>query len=132
MFSLLYYYPIVIFQSAHDIGGSIYQAKQFVFPGRGAAHFDVGDQDMDVPPRQLPQCVEDAPEAPPALMGFHLFVVIRIEQAENDDGAAGCRGKEAWQLCGNRRLCLECGERARHVCPLQERLGGEAEVCGDS
>ena len=109
----------VLFQAEYSVCRLMNQVKERFFPGRSIDRFRIRDQDMDVCCRQLPQRPHDPPQAFPAFRRFHLFIVIGVEQSENNHERAGRVVEKTGEFFGDRRLRLKRRERPCHVRPPQ-------------
>ena len=121
----------VLFQAEDDVGRMMNQVKELFFPGRNVARFHIRNQDVDVCRRQVPERAHDPLQALQAFPRFHLFIVIGVQQPENNHERAGGAGEKTGKLYRDGGFHLECRKRPRQVRPLQQRLRRKPEQRGD-
>ncbi len=121
----------VLFQAEDDVCRMMNQVKELFFPGRNIACFRVRNQDVDVCRRQVPERAHDPLQALQAFPRFYLFVVIGVQQPENNHERAGSAAEKTGKLYRDGGLHLKCRKRSRQVRPLQNRLRRKREECGD-
>ena len=66
------------------------QRKQHFFSLRCIGNLHVGNEHVNIFCRHLTQYMQNPLETPAALEWLHLFVIIRVQQSEDDNEAAGC------------------------------------------